>query len=514
MKGYFAYIRVSTVKQGEKGSSLQEQKAAIEAYSRRHSLSITEWFEELETAAKQGRPVFTRMLKGLDLGVARGVITHKIDRSARNLRDWATLGELVDRGIELHFAHESIDLSSRGGRLSADIQAVVAADYIRNLRDEVKKGINGRLKQGLYPLGAPIGYLDNGGGKPKTIDPVRGPLIAKAFELYATGSWSLDSLGQELFSRGLRSKAGRHVTRTGLSTVLNNPFYIGLIRVKKSGETFQGVHEPLIGTAVFNRVRAILSGRMTHKVHSHSFRYQRMLKCCTCGRSLVVSRHKGHVYYRCTTRTCPTTCLREEAVDDALRLAVSSFRLSEKEWAAVESDVETVLADRNVDQTTELQNISLAIAAIDDRIGRLTDAYIDRVVDRETYLSRKEQLLNERVELSTRKALWETGGGGIRSRVEKSIELIKALEILPELANDEKLREILRDTTSNFSVCRKNVVIAWANPFATLVSSEGVASGAPERVKPRTSSSKAKHLVEAILRDAEAYRQKVLAEAA
>jgi site-specific DNA recombinase len=27
------------------------------------------------------------------------------------------------------------DLASRGGRLSADIQAVVAADYIRNLRE-------------------------------------------------------------------------------------------------------------------------------------------------------------------------------------------------------------------------------------------------------------------------------------------------------------------------------------------------------------------------------------------
>src|SRR6266446_3707949 len=504
MKGYFAYIRVSTVKQGEKGSSLQEQKAAIETYARRHSLSIAEWYEEQETAAKQGRPVFTKMLKGLDQGIARGVITHKIDRSARNLRDWAVLGELVDRGIELHFAHESIDLSSRGGRLSADIQAVVAADYIRNLRDEVKKGFYGRLKQGLYPLGAPIGYLDNGGGKPKTIDPVRGPLIAKAFELYATGQWSFETLGEEMFSRGLRTKAGKRVRRSGLSTILNSPFYIGLIRIQKTAETFQGVHEPLVGTALFNRVRTILAGRLTHKANIHRFRYQRTFKCCTCGRSLVASRHKGHVYYRCTTRTCPTTCLREEIIDEALRLATSGFQLSDKAWAAVNMDVEAVLANCKIDRAAELQNMSLAIAALDDRVGRLTDAYIDQVVDRETFLVRKEQLLHERATLTSKETSLKAGDDGIRSRIAKSIELIKALGILPELANDEKLREILTHTTSNLSVCKKNIAIAWANPFAALVSNEDVASGPPKRIKPRTDQMKLRHWTDIIIAHANA----------
>jgi len=64
------------------------------------------------------------MLAALEAGEADGVIMHKIDRSARNLRDWSDLGELIDRGIAVHFAHESVDLNSRGGRLSADIQAV------------------------------------------------------------------------------------------------------------------------------------------------------------------------------------------------------------------------------------------------------------------------------------------------------------------------------------------------------------------------------------------------------
>jgi len=87
------------------------------------------------------------MLKGLGSGDVNGVIIHKIDRSARNLRDWADLGELIDAGVLVHFANESLDLHSRGGRLPADIQAVVAADYVRNLREETRKGLYGRLRE-------------------------------------------------------------------------------------------------------------------------------------------------------------------------------------------------------------------------------------------------------------------------------------------------------------------------------------------------------------------------------
>jgi DNA invertase Pin-like site-specific DNA recombinase len=216
MKSCFAYVRVSTARQGEQGVSLQEQRDAIARYAQRNNLAITEWFEEQETAAKRGRPVFARMVARLRAGRASGVLIHKIDRSARNLRDWADVGELVDRGVEVHIAHEALDLKSRGGRLTADIQAVVAADYIRNLREETRKGFYGRLKQGIYPRPAPLGYCDQGAGLPKTLDPVKAPLVRVAFELYATGRYGLRALAAELFARGLRTRNGNVVRTTAL----------------------------------------------------------------------------------------------------------------------------------------------------------------------------------------------------------------------------------------------------------------------------------------------------------
>jgi len=177
-KTYFAYTRVSTVKQGE-GVSLDAQKEAIGRYCAQHALTVTHWFQEKETAVKQGRPVFTDMVKRLNQKQADGVVMHKIDRSARNMRDWATINDLLDRGVDVRFAADSIDLTTRSGRLTASMLAVLAEDNIRNLKEEQEKGFKGRLKQGLYPLKAPIGYLDNGGGKAKTICPTVGPLIKR-----------------------------------------------------------------------------------------------------------------------------------------------------------------------------------------------------------------------------------------------------------------------------------------------------------------------------------------------
>src|SRR5215213_9484330 len=264
-KKYFSYIRVSTQRQGQTGTSLAEQQAAIEHYAQSWNLLIVKRFEERETAAKLGRPVFLEMLKALKQGKAQGVIIHKIDRSARNLKDWVDLGSLMDSGVEILFASESLDLNSRGGRLSADIQAVVASDYIRNLREETKKGIYGRLKQGLYPFPAVTGYLNTGKGNPKKLDPINAPLVRQAFELYATGNWGLIALADKMYELGLRNKNGKKITINGLSSILHNLFYTGVIEIEKTGEVFAGIHQPIVSKKLFDEAQAVFEGKNVKK---------------------------------------------------------------------------------------------------------------------------------------------------------------------------------------------------------------------------------------------------------
>jgi site-specific DNA recombinase len=421
MKSYFAYIRVSTVRQGERGSSLQEQRDAIEAYARRNTLSIGAWFEEMETAAKQGRRAFNRMLADLERNRACGVIIHKIDRSSRNLRDWARLGELIDRGVDVHFVQDNLDLTTRGGRLSADIQAVVAADYIRNLRDEVRKGIRGRLKQGLYPWTAPNGYLNAGSAKPKTIDPVRGPLVRRAFELYGTGTYSIDTLRKHLAKLGLVTARGTPLPQGNMAYVLHNPFYMGLMRHNATGELYEGNHEPLVSAALFGRVQGILGGRKYPRVQIHQYRFRRLISCALCDRSLTGERQKGRVYYRCHSRSCRGVSITEDDVEAKILRELGSLKLEDGDIGDFRDILAEELGAEQNSKVGRMDAIKRDLAQVDERLERLTDALLDAMIDRPAYDSRRGALLPRRMAL--REELEKSTGSTICENVAQRFEL-------------------------------------------------------------------------------------------
>lgn len=484
MNSYFAYTRVSTVKQGERGSSLQEQKSAIEAYAARNSLPIVGWYEEMETAAKQGRRMFTRMLAELETGRARGVIIHKIDRSARNLKDWAHLGELIDRGIEVHFAHESLDLASRGGRLSADIQAVVAADYIRNLRQEVKKGFYGRLKQGFYPLPAPIGYLDRGKAKAKEIDPIRGPLVREMFELYASGQYPLKALRQEMRRRGLCGRTGKALSVHGLSRILHNPFYTGIIRIERLSETYQGCHEPLVAKTIFDRVQRVMAGKASVRTTKHGFIYRQMIKCGRCGLSLSGERQKDRVYYRCHSPTCPKTSLREDRMETQLSRYLDVVALTPDELRDVRRFADTDKALRERSAAERRQQAQRELGLCDDRLRRLTDAFLDGDIDKALFEERKAALLSERAAL--RDAVEGPQTPDPFDAVLKKLELGTAAQQGRETADEDQKRTTVELLTSNLIANEKELVVEPDFPFSVVADWRKLHFGGPHWSSPRT----------------------------
>ncbi len=495
MRKVFGYIRVSTPKQGS-GVSLQEQKDAITRYCQRNALEIVSWFEERETAAKRGRPIFTQILEELRRGKAQGMVIHKIDRSARNLKDWADLGELIDQGVEVHFANDSLDLHSRGGRLSADIQAVVAADYIRNLREETKKGFYGRIKQGLYPLPAPIGYLDKGKGQPKEVDPVKAPLVRKAFEMYSTGSYNLHTLSYELFRLGLRNRGGKKLTISGVSHLLNNPFYIGLIRLKKTNEVFPGSHPPIISKSMFDRVQAILTGKTNTRSQKHNFVFRRMLTCAHCSYSLIGELQKGHVYYRCQKKDCPTTCVREETVELEVIQRLLCLQFTEKERLYVKQKVERLKANWKDEQEELIKTMQLRLGNVQDLLDRLTDAYLEQVIDKDVFERRKNKLLMEQKEIEEKLVDLIASNQSIPDRLAEFLELADSAYLQYYFALPEEKRDMVKNITSNRTVEGKKLSITLSSPFSEVANRFQNSNGAPYRDIPRTWDTLLAHLVE------------------
>lgn len=488
MKKCFGYVRVSTQKQGE-GVSLEAQRDAIDAYAKRNDLLIGRWFEEKVTAAKSGRPVFTAMVKDLIKGRAQGLVLHKIDRGARNFADWAKIGDLSDAGIDVHFASETLDFRSRGGRLSADIQAVIAADYIRNLREETMKGMRGRLKQGLCPWGAPLGYKNNGGGKVKTVDPLVAPAVKRLFELYATGQHSLRSLVIEAHQSGFHTATGRKLSKHAIEALLSNPFYCGILKVRSTGETYAGMHAPIITVALYEQVQAIKLGKAGKKVAKHQFLYRGLFRCTECSRMITPERQKGHVYYRCHTVEC-TTAVREELVDAAVSGFLSMLAFSRNDLEAIERSLgESINADAI---KVERQALAVRIEQAKERLSRLTDVFVDRHIDEATFHTKQETAHLELRRLEELHSSAKQEGTQLTDAV-KFLELVRSLATLYESGSTTEKRIIVDLATSNRRLDRKNVVLEpseWLLPFKTAAV---VGSGDPSRPTLRMSKKQAVH---------------------
>jgi site-specific DNA recombinase len=475
---YYGYIRVSTTRQGKQGVSLDEQKAAVERCAQNKGVTLSRIFEDQITAAKQGRPAFNEMLKLLKAGKARGVIIHKIDRSARNHRDWADIGDLVDSGIEVHFANESLDMTSRGGRLSADIQAVVAADFIRNLREETKKGFYGRLKQGLLPMPAPLGYLNVGKGKLKVIDPAKAPLVRKAFELYATRKFNLKQLNRELYRMGLQSKKGKRLSLNALSLLLNNPFYMGVIRIKKTGEAFDGKHKALISPELFEMCQDILQGRTNTKTQKHNLMFRRLFICLDCNRTLIGETHSGVVYYRCQNQNCHMTTIRQEALEQGFVAELDRIKLTDKESQYFLEKVHQLKADWAKQCLLDMGLLETRITALTERLGKLTDAFLDSTIEKEIYEERKRAILMERKSLEGKVAELNDGRS-VPDELREFLEFTKDLKTLYETAFPDKKRRLVETLTSKNLANKKSLVFGFKTPFNILHGRAKIQNGSP-----------------------------------
>lgn len=483
MKKYFGYVRVSTLKQGE-GVSLAEQKSFIEAYATRNQMEISAWFEEKHSAAKNGRPVFAEVVRQLKRRKADGVIIHKTDRGTRNYYDWADINALIDNGIEVHFTHEAFDLRSPAGRFSADIHAAQAIHYSRNLSHETKKGIYGLLKQGIFPLQAPVGYLNTGGGKIKDIDPVKAPLVRKAFELYATRKYSLLTLSAKMYKLGLTNLRGNQIRPGGLKAIFDNPFYKGVMRIK--GMHYQGKHTPLVHPKLWQHVQDIMHGKTNGQVIKNDFVFRKMIRCYGCRYLLIGERQKGHIYYRCHTKDCPTKAIRETHIHDMLTKAFSTVEFYPSEL----KDLKNILKESQIDwqrqQEDLLKSVILQRDNVRSQLERLTDLLIDGTIDRDIYETRKQKLLSENVELQEKENLIKREMDVVFQKVDNFLELAKSLTKSHKKAKGRNLRDLVETVTSNLEAQGKKLLISMASPFQEIVEQRFLRFSALNRHKPRT----------------------------
>src|SRR6266508_4113800 len=199
------YARVSSKDQEREGFSIPAQQKLLREYARDHRLTIVREFTDVETAKQAGRASFGEMLAFIKADPAcHTILVEKTDRLYRNIRDWITVDDL---DLEVHFVKEGavVSKASRSSdKFMHGIKVLMAKNYVDNLSEEVKKGLREKAEQGHWPGEANVGYANNRTTRRIDVDPLRGPLVARVFQLYASGEYSLTAVTHKAYEIGLR----------------------------------------------------------------------------------------------------------------------------------------------------------------------------------------------------------------------------------------------------------------------------------------------------------------------
>jgi site-specific DNA recombinase len=420
------YLRVSTKEQvakdetGEGYSIPAQREACLRQIADRGWDLAGEFTDAGESARTADRPMLKALLRRVAEGGIDAVVVHKIDRLARSMEDHVAIRAALRRArVQLVSVTENIE-ESASGRLVEGIHALMAEFYSANLGSEIRKGMTQKAKMGGWPSKAPIGYLNvrekvRGRDVAKVeFDPERASLVREAFQLYATGEYSILDLQATMHGRGLTSpharRAGAPMSASKLAEMLANPFYVGV--VKWGGVRYEGQHRPLLSQALFDRVQDVLRAHdrvgIRHRRHDHYLKG--LLFCGECGRRLSLTLAKGaYLYFYCLGQRgeARTGCQQPYILaGDAETLIGDVYGRVELPASWVErltAELESEIGERRAGNADSRATLTKKLARIADERQKLLRAFYGNAIPIELLKSEQDRLTSE--ERAARQAL-------------------------------------------------------------------------------------------------------------
>ena len=147
----YGYARVSTVKQANKGNSLEEQRKALVAAGAQEIVS------DAYTGTKMDRPNFTALLDKLEDGDT--LIVTKLDRFARTAVEGVTIIQgLMNKGVRVNILNMGVVDNSPVGKLSITILLAFAEFERDMIVERTQAGKAAAKEKGVRVDGRPLKY--------------------------------------------------------------------------------------------------------------------------------------------------------------------------------------------------------------------------------------------------------------------------------------------------------------------------------------------------------------------
>ena len=333
---FVIYARKSSEGSERQVASIPDQKEFAKKVVKENHYKVVARFEESASASKvHNRPEFDKMVKLIENGEANAIICWHTNRLARNPLESGLVQQLLfDGKIQLIHTSDS-KYTPKDSGIMFGVEASMNAEYSRNLSRVVSRGIRSKNKNGGCTGVAPQGYLN--AEDPLTHqrivvkDPERWHIVKKLFELYLTGHYSVPEItsiaNNEYGYRTIKrlKTGGNPLMPSTVNRMLENPFYMGKIRdMDDPNILHDGSWEPIITEEQYYRIQRMKSEfAIVHnlkpkvKVDSANFELKGLMRCASCGCSIVAEAHdkklanggtRRHIYYKCTQKSPYRKC--------------------------------------------------------------------------------------------------------------------------------------------------------------------------------------------------------------
>ncbi len=306
-----AYGRVSSDEQAGNAST-RGQQAEAEEYCLNNKLELAHtYFDEARSGkSMEGREQLKRMLNDARAGRFSHLIVWKLTRLSRNLVDTlAIIKELDALGVSVHSITErEYDTSTPAGRMFLHIMASVAEFEREALVENVRMGMKQRAQEGAWIGAEMLGYrVPKEAADTEAVVkagrlipvPAEADTVRRIFTLYADGK-GLKAITNRLNHEGRKTKRGGFFNPTQVGAILDNPAYIGRVRVRffdahsKEDKEYvvDAAHEPIIDRSLWDRAQSLRATKATRprRVSERGFPLTSILRCPECGAGMSMSR--------------------------------------------------------------------------------------------------------------------------------------------------------------------------------------------------------------------------------
>ena len=264
------------------------------------------------------RPALKRLMEDIEAGRIDCVIVYKVDRLSRSLLDFARVMETFDKySVSFVSVTQHFNTTHLMGRLTLNILLSFAQFEREIIGERIRDKLAAQCWRGQWTGGYPVlGYdVDRTERTPKlVINSEEATKVRRIFSLYLELK-NLLPVVHELDERGWTDKlwhskkglpkGGRVFDKGSVHALLTNPIYCG--KIKHKTDLYQGQHQAIVDTDIFDRVQAQLRengfNRGNRMPSKHGGLLKGIIRCPHCNVAMVPNMTKRNSivyrYYTC-----------------------------------------------------------------------------------------------------------------------------------------------------------------------------------------------------------------------